>query len=226
MNPETICFIPCRSASKGLERKNFRPFCGSDLTRRAITLALEMGLVVVAAPDDETIAEQLRREYDIHVFLRDPDLADGDHQLESWRLAHEYMETHYKMQFTHGVMLEPSSPCRTVQDVEQIIDWGRKRAAGGVSVNRKLHPRKLRIFNDGGRVINWVSFPCAHSFCQFNGIAYAATRDVIMNESLMDDIVGVIIDHPAVNIDDKNDFELAEAWCWHHERIKASQGSV
>ena len=55
----TIAFIPARGGSKGLPRKNIRPFLGEPLVTRAIRVAREAGVFdrIIVNTDDDEIAD-------------------------------------------------------------------------------------------------------------------------------------------------------------------------
>lgn len=55
----TIAFIPARGGSKGLPRKNIKPFLGEPLVQRAVRLAEDAGVFdrIIVNTDDDEIAE-------------------------------------------------------------------------------------------------------------------------------------------------------------------------
>mgnify|MGYP000064447714 CR=1 FL=1 len=71
----TIAFIPARGGSKGLPRKNIRPFLGEPLVQRAIRVANEANVFdrIIVNTDDDEIA-QLADEAGAEVLRRPEDL--------------------------------------------------------------------------------------------------------------------------------------------------------
>ena len=74
----TIAFIPARGGSKGLPRKNVRPFLDEPLVHRAVRIASEAGVfdrIIVNTDDDEiaSVAAEAGAE-----ILRRPDVLGSD----------------------------------------------------------------------------------------------------------------------------------------------------
>ena len=72
-----LAIIPARGGSKGLPRKNVRPFCGQPLIAWTIEAALQAEMVsrVVVSTDDAEIGETSRR-YGAEVVWRPEELSD------------------------------------------------------------------------------------------------------------------------------------------------------
>ena len=77
--PEILVIIPARGGSKGIPRKNIRPFAGYPLIAFSIASALQAEMVrrVIVSTDDEEIAEVARHFGAETPFLRPAELA-GD----------------------------------------------------------------------------------------------------------------------------------------------------
>jgi CMP-N-acetylneuraminic acid synthetase len=75
--PEVLAIIPARGGSKGIPRKNIRPFAGYPLIAFSIAAALQAETVrrVIVSTDDEEIAEISRRCGAETPFLRPAELA-------------------------------------------------------------------------------------------------------------------------------------------------------
>lgn len=71
----TIAFIPARGGSKGLPRKNIRPFLGEPLVQRAVRVASEAGVFdrIIVNTDDDEIA-QLAAAAGAELLLRPAEL--------------------------------------------------------------------------------------------------------------------------------------------------------
>jgi CMP-N,N'-diacetyllegionaminic acid synthase len=231
----TLAFIPCRTTSKRLPAKNLMPLAGRKLVFRAIDFALKMGFKTVVAPDNEDVLVILNKEYGdtIILFLRDQDLADGNHQLESWAAAHEAMEVihkfpsgNYQTEYSFGIMLEPSSPLRHEQDIKACLAaLAHMPGIGTVTRNERMKAEKLQLTNQGGMwqgtLDGRINFPGGlHDIVQFNGVCYAARRDTILNQSLWDHLGTHVVEGVSFNIDTLEDFKVAEAYIAQQE-IKA-----
>lgn len=70
-----VAFIPARGGSKGLPRKNVKPFNGEALIARTIRVAKESNLfdLILVNTDDDEIAE-VARELDVEVIIRPAEL--------------------------------------------------------------------------------------------------------------------------------------------------------
>lgn len=118
---KTLWLIPARGGSKGIPNKNLKPFCGESLVSRAVRQAL-----ACASPKDSifvsTDSEAIRQEgikHGIEIpFLRPEDLASDTastysvilHTLEKFR--------EISKDFERVVLLQPTSPFRTKEDIQ------------------------------------------------------------------------------------------------------------
>ncbi len=229
----TLAFIPCRSQSKRLPGKNFMPLAGRPLVFRSIDTALKMGFKTVVAPDTEEALVTLGKEYGdkITLFLRDQDLADGNHQLESWAAAHEVMFQDWKQDrkpgqmiqepYYFGIMLEPSSPLRHERDIQAcLVGLNHFQSIGTVSRGERIKAEKLQLVDGGGMwrgsLDGRINFPGGiNDLVQFNGVCYAARREVILNQTLWDKMGTHVVEGISFNIDTIEDFRVAEAYIQH-----------
>src|SRR5512143_2824347 len=78
--PEVLALIPARGGSKGIPRKNIRPFAGHPLIAYSIAAARQADSVtrVIVSTDDDEIAAGARAEGAETPFLRPPELARDD----------------------------------------------------------------------------------------------------------------------------------------------------
>ncbi len=121
---EVLAIIPARGGSKGIPRKNIKPFAGYPLIAYSIEAGLRAGLVtrVIVSTDDEEIAA-VARQYGAQVpFLRPPELAQDDtRDLPVFQQALSWLEEFedYKAEFV--VQLRPTSPIRPRHCVDDAI---------------------------------------------------------------------------------------------------------
>ncbi|MCX8025193.1 MAG: acylneuraminate cytidylyltransferase [Thermanaerothrix sp.] len=113
--PEVLALIPARGGSKGIPRKNIRPFAGHPLIAYSIAAARQAETVtrVVVSTDDDEIAA-VAREYGAEVpFLRPPELAQDDTtDLPVFQHALRWLAEHEGYHPEIVVQLRPTSPVR------------------------------------------------------------------------------------------------------------------
>ena len=117
---KTLWLIPARGGSKGIPDKNLKPFCGESLVSRAVRQALEC-----ASPDDtvfvSTDSSRIRLEAEnagIEVpFMRPEELASDSASTYSV-ILHVLEEFKRKgATFEKVILLQPTSPFRTLEDI-------------------------------------------------------------------------------------------------------------
>ena len=114
----TIC---ARKGSKGVPGKNTREFNGRPLIEWTIDTAIEWGVGPVVISSDDEAVEEIFSDYmhcDIYFDERPPELArDDTPKLKVLpMLLHKAQET--LGNFDYIVDLDPTNPCRTVDDLE------------------------------------------------------------------------------------------------------------
>ncbi len=121
---EVLAVIPARGGSKGIPRKNIRPFAGHPLVAYSIAAGLQAKLVtrVVVSTDDEEIAAVSRR-YGAEVpFLRPAELAQdqsADQPFMQHALAWLAEREDYHPEVV--VQLRPTSPVRPKTCVDDAV---------------------------------------------------------------------------------------------------------
>ncbi len=128
-NNKILGIIPARGGSKGVPRKNLRLLAGRPLIAWTIEAAKESSLLdrVILSSEDDEIMETARRHGLEVPFKRPPELARDDtpgilpvlHALEM--LSSE--------NYTHVVLLQPTSPMRNSEDIDGAIRLCIDRAA-------------------------------------------------------------------------------------------------
>lgn len=120
-----LCIIPARGGSKGLPGKNIKLINGLPLIAHTIKIALACPSInkVIVSTDDKQIA-RIAKEHNASVpFMRPTRLAlDNSPTIECVRYTVKELNKISKQDtYTHVIILEPTSPLRTIQDVEQGI---------------------------------------------------------------------------------------------------------
>jgi N,N'-diacetyl-8-epilegionaminate cytidylyltransferase len=115
-----LAFIFARGGSKGVPGKNIKNLGGIPLIAHTIKTAQESSLVeqIIVSTDDEHIAN-IAIKYGASVpFMRPQNLAeDTSIELDAWKHAVEELDAH----FDTFISLPPTSPLRSVDDIEKCI---------------------------------------------------------------------------------------------------------
>ncbi|ELB2908441.1 acylneuraminate cytidylyltransferase family protein [Vibrio alginolyticus] len=130
---KVIAVIPARGGSKRLPRKNILPLGGKPLIGWTIEAAKKSRYIdrVIISTDCEDIAEVARR-YDGEVpFLRPQELA-GDTASTNGVILHVLEQIDES--FGYIVLLQPTSPLRSTEDIDQLLASFDEKTEGVVSV--------------------------------------------------------------------------------------------
>ncbi|MBM3507420.1 MAG: acylneuraminate cytidylyltransferase family protein [Alphaproteobacteria bacterium] len=221
-----LAVVPARGGSKSIPRKNLQVVGGVSLVGRAAALAASIDWIdeaVISTDDDEILAEAVTHGLDAP-FMRPPELSgDTATSVDMWHHAWLASEAHYKTTFAISVLLEPTSPLRTADDIERTVaalTQGGHAAAATVSPTpAHFTPHKTLTVDANERIGFYVQgghrFALRQSIPRYfhrNGLCYAARRKTLVEGGtiLENDCVAVVVDRPVVNIDDVFELELAE----------------
>src|SRR5690554_5983000 len=141
----TVAIIPARGGSKSVPGKNIKPLGGKPLIVWSIEVAVAVPQVdrVIVSTDDDSIAA-VSRSAGAEVYLRPSELAtDTALVLDAVR----YLLTTLRAEgFTprYGLLLEPTCPFRSVQDVTRCLDLLQDDALDSAAtfVAAKLNPAR------------------------------------------------------------------------------------
>ena len=220
-----LVVVPARGGSKGIQLKNIYPLAGKPLLAYTAEIVRQLDIVdrAVVSTDHEEIAH-VARSNGLDVPFYRPESLSGDRIGDIDVLTHalEEMERQDQRAYDVVVMLQPTSPMRTAEQVRKTIETlltGGYDAVWTVSpTDSKAHPLKqLVIANDhleyydpaGSQIIARQQLqPVYHR----NGVAYAITRTCLLEKhSIKGDRTGVVmIDEPVANIDTEFDIRFAE----------------
>lgn len=224
-NRRVLAVVPARGGSKGIPHKNLRPVLGVPMVARVGTVVRSLSIVdrVVVSTDHEEIARVAESAGIAAPFRRPPELS-GDRIGDFDVLVHALNETEHLDGVTYDivVMLQPTSPLRRSEHVQATIemlvagDWD---AVWTLSeTDSKEHPLKqltvtvgeLDYYDPAGKTIvaRQQLLPVYHR----NGIAYAITRDCLLNQRTIKGrrTGGLILDGHFVSIDTEWDIDLVE----------------
>ena len=120
--PEVLAIIPARGGSKGIPRKNIRPFAGYPLIAYSIEAGLRAETVtrVIVSTDDEEIAS-VAREYGAEApFLRPAEFArDDSTDLPVFTQALDWLKIHEG--YEPEIMVQLDLPHRSVRWIVWIM---------------------------------------------------------------------------------------------------------
>lgn len=134
---DTLWLIPARGGSKGIPGKNLKPFCGRPLVCRAVDQALECaakGDVVFVSTDSEEIRRAALACGNVAPFLRPAEYASDT--ASSYSVIMHALGEFFRRgrSFSRVVLLQPTSPLRTVDDIRRAADAWRPEMDMVVSV--------------------------------------------------------------------------------------------
>ncbi len=217
---DTLFVIPARGGSKGLPGKNIKDLCGKPLIAYSIDVAR-------AFVDDEHICvstdsneiKEVVENYGLKVpFLR-PDYLATDTAATNDVLVHavnffENLNHNYKKL----VLLQPTSPLRTIEDVMGSIKLYRDDIDMVVSVMKSHAPAVLCKENEDGFLElvhnkNAVGRQSLQTFYEYNGAIYVINVKSLKEKGLASftrKVKYIMPKESSIDIDDIYDFMLAE----------------
>jgi N-acylneuraminate cytidylyltransferase/CMP-N,N'-diacetyllegionaminic acid synthase len=224
MGLEILALIPARGGSKGVTRKNLVPLHGKPLIAWTIDAALRSRFIsrVVVTTDDREIGETAMAQGAEVPFYRPRDLS-RDMTLTMPVVLHaiQWVEQKEMYQPDFVMLLQPTSPLRTYEDIDASIEllW-EKKAESIVSVGPAPHPPcLLRRIDASGRLREAV--PAFGSlerrqdtepYYMLNGAIYLARRDQLIHDQSWygeNTIAYVMPESRSLDIDTDDDFHIA-----------------
>ena len=118
--------IPARGGSKGIHRKNIVPLCGKPLIVYTIETAARSKLInaTIISTDDREIARVAEKYGGDVPFLRPPELAKDDSpDIDFLKHALEWVEAYRNWHPEILVVLQPTLPFRTVEDIDKTLQF-------------------------------------------------------------------------------------------------------
>ena len=209
-----LAVIPARGGSKGIPGKNIKDLYGQPLISYTIQAALDCKKIdrVVVSTDSEKIAGV---GADVP-FLRPAALA-----MDTSKTIDAVIDVLERLQETYEyvVLLQPTSPLRTAEDIEKAID---KAIASGKDVASvslvKDHPVLMREIGADGVLVPLLSGGSTirrqdmKEIYRINGAVYVnRVADLTKDTSFNDNPVGYVMPvERSIDIDEESDFLLAE----------------
>jgi len=222
--------IPARGGSKGISRKNIKKLLGKPLISYTIDSAKKSELLksIIVSTDDEEISA-IAQEYGVEVpFLRPKELAgDKSSMVPVVQHAVRFMEGKDRVVYDYIVLLQPTSPLKTSEDIDatisKLIDTRSDNVYSVTELTENTyHPLRIKKI-DGDKVTPFwenetegVQRQGLPKVYRRNGAIFAFTRDLIMNKDSIfgnedSDTRGYIMPKErSVDIDSELDLLIAE----------------
>ena len=223
MDFSVLGIIPARGGSKGVPRKNIRTVAGRPLiayTIDAVKASKRLARFVVST-DDEEIAT-VARSHGCEVLHRPAELAaDDTPMLPVVRHALEAVEADERKRFDYAIILQPTVPLRTGDDIDRALALLVETGADSViSVYQVFdhHPARMYRLVDG-RLVSYAPEPPDRPRQDLppvyhrNGAIYAFRRELIEETGTFmgpDTRPLIMPRERSINIDDELDLLLAD----------------
>jgi len=218
---KVLALIPARSGSKRLPKKNLLKFCGKPLIAHSFIEAKKSKIIddVIISSDDKKILE-LAKYYDIKVpFIRPKSLANNKSNMFS---VIEHTLKNIKDNYDILILLQPTSPLRKVEDIDNaLLSLKKNNAKMLVSANKIGQPQEW-IFKPtnkmflGSSSINFTSGKRSQDYTEsyiINGAIFIAhINELLKSKTFFNPKTFVFIMElkSSIDIDNKEDFLLAE----------------
>jgi CMP-N-acetylneuraminic acid synthetase len=224
-NYSILAVIPARGGSKSIKGKNLCKIGENSLVAIAAQLVNNLDFVdakILSTDDLDIAAEGLKCGVDVP-FLRSQELSNDEaNSVDMWRDAWKRAEEYYNRKFDISLLLEPTSPMRTADDIcKTIMTLVSEKVGCVVTVSKTpahFTPHKTLELTEANDLSFYIEkgeqFSLRQRIPNFyhrNGICYAVTREHLLNNGLLleENTKAVIIDRNVVNIDDPFDLLLA-----------------
>ena len=163
LRPSTVLgIIIARGGSRGLPRKNILPVAGKPLVAYTIEAAAKSFLLdrAIVSTDDQEISDVASKWGAEVPFLRPTELAKDD-TLAFPVLLHglDWLAQHEGYRPSHVMLLQPTSPLRTSEDIDSAIRIGLEKDADSVVSCTPVghqHPYWMKKLTDDGRMVDFV----------------------------------------------------------------------
>lgn len=239
VKPFVLGIILARGASKRVPRKNIKMLGGKPLIVYSIEAAKQSKLLnaFLVSTDDDEIAE-ISRQYGAPVpFKRPAALGEDVDSVMPLTHAVQWYETTNSIVVTYVVCLQPTSPLRTANDIDQCVQTALASNIDTVmSVAKvKQHPYwcfELEPFGHGLKPFMEVDLEGDNLVSQNlpilfypNGAVYVTKRDVIVEDQRIfgETIYGYIMpEERSIDLEEETDFVYCSALIpW----LKSNEGS-
>jgi N-acylneuraminate cytidylyltransferase len=219
----TLYIIPARGGSKGIPRKNIKELCGRPLIHYSIDVARKLAddAHVLVSTDDDEIRE-VAEQTGLKVNYRRPDYLGGD-KVGSREVILDAMDYADRegIEYDKVVLLQPTSPMRSVDDVKGCLALYKPGVDMVVSVTEALCNPYYDCFETGadgalhvskgdGKYTRRQDVPKAW---QYNGAVYVINPESLRRMGLGEFPVRIPYEMPrsrSMDLDTPLDWQIVE----------------
>lgn len=219
----TLYLIPARRGSKGIPKKNIRPFAGKPLICYTIECALKIAKPSeICISTDDTAVIEIAIQYGLSIpFIRPSELSgDKSSQYDVIRHAIEYYDAK-NLHFDCVVLLQPTSPFRKPEHIKEALALFNNRIDMVVSVKATDANPYFVLFeeNKDGFLIkskegNYIRRQDCPEVWQLNGAIYVINTKSLKTHYKFTDFQKIIKYHMdgihSIDIDTEMDFKFGE----------------
>lgn len=217
-----IAIIPARGGSKGLHGKNIKLLNGKPLIAYTIEAALHSKNItrVIVSTDDLEIAE-VAKKYGAEIPFMRPGFLSSDNakSIDVYNYTIDRLEEEENTEINEVIILQPTSPLRTSQHIDEAIEmYFAKKADSVVSYCQEEHPVFWhKYINEEGKFeeifsgnyqknrqdIKTTYYP--------NGAIYILSKELLSKDTYYsaNSYAYIMNNNCSVDIDTMDDFELA-----------------
>jgi N-acylneuraminate cytidylyltransferase len=223
LKEDILVVIPARGGSKGLPGKNIKELAGKPLIHYSIEVARQLfpDQYICVSTDDEQI-KKIAEQTGLKVpFLRPATLATDISSTQDVILhAVGFYEKSSKREFNKVVLLQPTSPFRTANHIEEALTMYNKEVDMVVSVKETKANPYFNLFESAGN--DWIvkskkAYFTNRQNCpkvyELNGSIYIMNLTSLKTKSIseFEKIKAFVMDSKySVDIDNELDWKIAE----------------
>lgn len=221
---KTLWLIPARGGSKGIPDKNIRPFCGESLVSRAIRQAracADAGDIIYVSTDSVKIREEAEHCGIEIPFMRPAELASDT--ASTWAVIVDTLKKFSEtgQEFDNVVLLQPTSPFRTEEDIRKASSLWRHDIDMVVSVTPSKANPYFNLFETDKQGFlhlskgdgNFSRRQDAPEVWEYNGAVYVITVKSVLKSPLSQFqkiLPYVMPGSRSIDLDTLQDWEIAE----------------
>ncbi len=220
-NKSFLAIIPARGGSKRLPKKNILDLNGKPLIAWTIEASLKSKYIdeVIVTSDDDVILD-ISKQYGANIIKRPLDLASDT--ASSFDAIKHAINLHNN-KFDYIVLLQPTSPLRDAQHIDEAIDLLKEKNADAViSVCEMEHsPLWSNTLPNDNNMEKFLRDDVKNkraqdleSYYRLNGAIYICTKVRLLKENsffISDNIFAYLMDiEKSIDIDNIFDFKLAK----------------
>lgn len=217
-----IAIVPARGGSKGLPGKNIKNLHGKPLVAYTIEAAMKSKYItdVIISTDDETIYLEALKYGAKKTFLRPKHLAqDGSLAIDNYIYTLERLNKEFGYNIDEFIVLQPTSPLRSVEDIDAAIKLFKNNKADSViSFTQENHPISWHKYIDDSGCFENIFPETIQNRQDYresyypNGAIFVFSLDLIRNKQYYSDksYAYLMPRVRSVDIDDADDFDYVQ----------------